>query len=180
MKTKSQILGVLLISAFCAPAFAGETAPGKPVAGERVLALQGAKKQVVRHSMIGIRDTLVFYTGPQAVLVLRIDNATPALKTCGTVYIFEPGTTAESLVKWVNNQHSDALFPDAPLPTLSHKLPEGSCTVTDRKVLGEAKNPNGNQLFTDYQVKISVKEHQVAGKFRLAAFESEGNVYLKK
>ena len=179
---KSKFLAVLLASTFCAPAFAEGPAPAAPAAGERVLALEGAKKEVVRHSMVGIRDTLVFYTlaGQQAVLELSIDNTSAAFKTSGTVYLFDPGTTEESLGKWINNQHSDGLFADAPTPTLSLKLPDGSCTVKDSKVVGEEKNPTSNDMFKDYQVKISVKAHHVEGKYRLAAFESEANVYLKK
>ena len=151
-------------------------------AGERVLTLDGTKKEVVRHSMTGIRDTLVFYTlaGQQAVLVLHIDNANAAFKASGTVHLFDPGTTEESLGKWINNQHSDGLFVDAPTPTSSLKLPNGSCTVSDSKVVGEQENPGGNEVFKDYQVKISVKAHRVEGKYQLAAFESEANVYLKK
>lgn len=132
--------------------------------------------------MVGIRDTLVFYTlaGQQAVLVLYVDNTSAAFKATGTVYLFDPGTTEESLGKWINNQHSDGLFADSPTPTLSHKLPDGNCTVTDNKVVGETKNSTNKDMFKDYQVKISVKEHHVEGKYRLAAFESEANVYLKK
>lgn len=159
-----------------------EESPVAPAAGERVLALEDAKKEVVRHSMIGIRDTLIFYTlaGQKAVVVLHIDNGSAAFKTSGTVFLFAPETTEEGLGKWVNNQHSDGLFVDAPEPVLSLKLPDGSCTVTDRKVVGEEKSPMGDEVFSDYQVKIAVKEHRVEGKYRLAAFVGEANVYLKK
>lgn len=153
-----------------------------PAGGERVLALEGAKKELVRHSMIGIRDTVIFYTlaAQKAVLVLGIDNGSAAFTASGTVFLFASETTEEGLGKWVNNQHSDGLFEDAPVPVLSLKLPDGSCTVTDRKLVGEEKNPTNDEVFSDYLVKVSVKEHRVEGKFRLAAFEDKANVYLKK
>jgi len=147
---------------------------------ERQLAFKEAKKQQVRHSILGPRDTLLFYTFAEksAVLVLRIGNTAAALPVTGTVHLFAPGTTAEDLGKWVNNQHSDGLFPDVPQPTLSSKLPDGTCTVTARELTGREKKPNGEDTFGDWKVKIAVKAHREAGKFHLPAFGDEANVFV--
>jgi len=168
-------LFLLLSSAVCLPVFAG------PPAAERKLAVADAKKIQIRHSMMGVRDTLLFYdfADQRAVLVLRIDNRNDTFPVSGTVYLFDPETTAENLERWINNQHSDGLFPDVPTPAVTSKLPAGICSVTSRKVLGDTKEGPDDTVFRDYQVTVSVKEHRVAGRFRLEAFTDDANVYLK-
>lgn len=148
---------------------------------ERELAFKDAEKKQVRHSMVGQRDTLLFYTFPaqSAVLVLNIGNKGAALPVSGTVHLFTPGTKVDALARWVNNQHSDGLFPDVPEPTLSSKLPEGTCAVTARELVGQEKSPVAEDIFADYKVKLAVKEHRVEGKYKLTAFGDEANVFVK-
>jgi hypothetical protein len=154
---------------------------GSLSAAEPELAFKDAKKELVRHSMIGMRDTLIFYTFAEkaAVLVLRIDNKSAPLPVSATVHLFAPGTTAEALGKWVNNQHSDGLFPEVPEPTASVKLPDGTCTVTAREPVGREKQALNEDVFADYKVKLTVKEHREPGKFHLPAFADEANVFVK-
>jgi hypothetical protein len=150
-------------------------------AAEPELAFKDAKKEQVRHSMMGMRDTLLFYTFAEksAVLVLNIGNKDAAMSVTGTVHLFAAGTTAEDLGKWINNQHSDGLFPDVPDPSLSSKLPDGTCTVTARELTGHEKQPDGKNSFGDWKIKLSIKEYRVEGKFHLPAFEDEANVFVK-
>ncbi len=154
---------------------------GSLTAAEPELVFKDAKKEQVRHSMMGMRDTLLFYTfaDKSAVLVLRIGNKDAAMPVTGTVHLFAPGTTAEDLGKWINNQHSDGLFIDPPEPTASIKLPDGTCTVTARELTGKEKQPNGEDTFGDYKVKLTVKEHREPGKFHLPACADEANVFVK-
>jgi hypothetical protein len=65
-----------------------------------------------------------------------------------------------------------------PEPILSQKLPEGICSVTERKALGEEKGPSGG-VFRDYEVKFEVKENIAEGQFRLAPFKGETKVSVK-
>lgn len=148
---------------------------------ERLLEKKNAERHEVRHSMIGPRDTLLFYTFPdqQAVLQLRIRNANDGFPVSGTVFLFDPATGAEDLAKWLNNQHSDGLFPEVPEPVATLALPDGSCRVTAKKLLGEQKQPPMNKRFQDYQVTLSVKAHRVEGKFNLKAFEDQSGVFLE-
>jgi len=150
-------------------------------AAEPELAFKDAQKEQVRHSMMGMRDTLLFYTFAEksAVLVLNIGNKDAAMSVTGTVHLFAAGTTVEDLGKWINNQHSDGLFPDVPKPSLSSKLPDGTCTVTARELTGHEKQPDGKNSFGDWKIKLSVKEQRVEGKFHLPAFEDEANVFVK-
>ena len=150
-------------------------------AAEPELAFKEAKKEQVRHSMMGMRDTLLFYTFAEksAVLVLNIGNKDAAMPVTGTVHLFAPGTTVKDLGKWVNNQHSDGLFPDVPKPSLSSKLPDGTCSVTARELTGQEKQLDGKNSYGDWKIKLSVKEQRVEGKFHLPAFEDEANVFVK-
>ena len=93
--------------------------------------------------------------------------------------LFDPAVTKEDLAKWVNNQHSDGLFPDVPEPVETINLPEGTCRVTAKKLLGEEKHPPMNEIFQDHQITISVKAYKVEGKFDLGAFEEQSRVFLK-
>lgn len=152
-----------------------------PAATETELSIKTAKKEQVRHSMMGPRNTLLFYTfsAQKTVLALQIDNKNSTLTVSGTLHIFDPAATEESISKWVNNQHSDGLFVDAATPAHSLKLPDGAFTITERKRVSREKQPPGNEILSDYQIKITAKEHRVEGKYRLPAFTDEANVFVK-
>ena len=114
-----------------------------PAAAELELAIKAAKKELIRHSMVGPRNTLVFYTfaAQKAVLVLQVEDRNSTLTVSGTLQIFDPKATEESLSKWVNNQHSDGLYVDPAIPAQSLKLPDGTFTVADRKRVGQENRP---------------------------------------
>ena len=154
---------------------------GHLLAAERPLVRKEAERQEVRHSMIGPRDTLLFYSFPaqQAVLMLHVGNADASFPVSGKVMLFDPATTKDDLAKWVNNQHSDGLFPDVPEPVDKIDLPEGTCQVTAKKLTSEEKHPPHNVIFRDYQITISVKACRVEDKFELGAFEDQSGVFLK-
>jgi hypothetical protein len=152
-----------------------------PVAADRILDGKKAQKLEIRHSMIGFRNTLLFYTfkDQQAVLTLSIGNTDETFPVKGKLHLFDPATTEEGLKKWVNNQHSDGLFPDIPTPIFTGKLPEGSCTVTSHKQTGTSKNPTSPATFKNYEVKLSVKEHAIDKKAKLSAFTDTAKVHVK-
>ncbi len=168
---------LLLMIAFASlPCLAGDNAPA-------VRELAGGKKQEVRHSMIGPRDTLLFYTFEkgQAVLQLQVAPKDGGFTVNGKVFLFDPSTNAEGLAKWVNNQHSDALFADAAKPVEITQLPADTCTVTRSKELGKAEQftPEGPRIFRDYEVSFSIKGVKVDGKFQLKTFEDKAKVFVK-
>lgn len=162
----------ILLATFVSFAVAAEPA--------RELSFATAKKDLVRHSMIGVRNTLVFYTFAEksTVLVLEIDNTSATQPITATLHLFPPDTSAADLAKWVNNQHSDGLFADAPSPSSTIKLPAGTCTITAREKIGQEKQPNREQLIDDWKVKFSVKKHAEEGKFLIPAAEDEAQVFL--
>ena len=129
-KTKVMIIVMVMMSGLMLTASAEDRSP-KP---DRV---------EIRHSMLGYRDTVVFYTFKEqrAVMVLNIGNSDETFPITASVYLFDKTTTEKGLKKWINNQHSDALFGDAPEPLATRKLPAGFCTVTSREQTGTSENP---------------------------------------
>jgi hypothetical protein len=48
--------------------------------------------------------------------VVHIDNKNEKFPVGGKVFEFAKGVTGDEMDKWVNNQHSDGLFPEVPEP----------------------------------------------------------------
>lgn len=142
-----------------------------------------AEKKEIRHSMMGFRSTLIFYTfkDERAILTLLIDNKDETFPVTGKVYIFEDGVTEEGLKKWINNQHSDGLFVDPAKPVHVIELPKEVCTVTAHEKTGESENPSpvAPGMVNNFDVKLSVKEHTEDGKFKLSAFTDTAQVHVK-
>ncbi|MBT7215969.1 MAG: hypothetical protein HN869_12265 [Verrucomicrobia bacterium] len=155
---------------------------GSILAKERQLEADTSKEVQVRHSMLGFRDTVLFYTFPDQQAVLRIDISSKdiTLPVTGIVYLFPNTTTDEGIKKWINNQHSDGLFPDIPSPDLIHKLPKGICKAVATKIIGEKKNSPNNQIFTDQEVMIAIKAHELQGQFKLAPFKDRSGIFIPK
>ena len=154
-----------------------------PVVDDRILDGKKAQKLEVRHSMIGFRNTLLFYTfkDQQAILTLTIGNTDETFPVKGKIHLFDDATTEEGLNKWINNQHSDGLFPEVPTPTFTGELPEGSCKVTSHKQTGTSENPSpvSPATFKNYEVKLSVKEQVFDTKAKLSAFTDTALVHVK-
>ena len=176
MNTRTFLL--LLATLLVTPVHAAQPVP------ERKLAREGATKLQVCDSMVGFRDTLLFYAfkGQQAVLTIQIGNSDTTFPARATLYLFAPDTSGEAIDKWINNQHSDGLFADAPEPVSEFKLPAGTSTVTDPKVLGEEKRQSieGEVFVHHNKVKLTVKPYRIDGSFQLEGFADEADIYIKK
>lgn len=151
-------------------------------AKERQLEADTTKELQIRHSMLGFRDTLLFYTFPdqQAVLRLHISSKDKTFPVTGILYLFPAKTTDEGIKKWLNNQHSDGLFPEIPSPDLIHELPKGICKAVATKIIGEKKNFPNHQIFTDQDVMIAVKAYELQDQFRLAPFKDQSGIFVPK
>ena len=140
---------------------------------------ESVQKQEVRHSMLGVRDTVVFYTFPeqQAVLRVRIGNADTTFPLEARLHAFAAATTAEGLKKWVNNQHSDALFADAPQPTATYKIPSTQLKIESHQRTGRSKLHNGE--FDDYKVKFRIGDFATKAGPKLKGFTGETLVHVQ-
>ena len=154
-----------------------------PVAADRILDGKKAEKLEVRHSMLGFRNTLLFYTfkDEKTIVTLSIGNTDETFPVKGKIHLFDVATTEEDLKKWINNQHSDGLFPEVPTPTFTGELPEGTCSVTSHKQTGTSENPSpiSPATFKNYEVKLSMKEHAIDKKVKLSAFTDTASAHVK-
>lgn len=153
-----------------------------PLQADRNLDGKKAEKLEIRHSMLGFRDTLLFYSFKDqgAILVVSIANKDETFPVSGKIYLFDKATTEEGLKKWVNNQHSDALFADAPEPIYTGELPKGSCKIASHKKTGTSQNPGPRPgKYDDFEVELSVAEHEVEGKYQLPAFTDTARVHVE-
>jgi hypothetical protein len=113
------------------------------------------KKLVVTQSQIGYRNTLVFYTfaDPKVILRVTIDNQNTDFPVAATLFTFAADVTDEGLAHWLNNQHSDGLYPDVPEPTAS-EVPAKSLKAVTHKRVGQDKKFNGT--FDKYMVEFQI------------------------
>lgn len=154
-------------------------APAKTAAASSPLDLsQATKKLEVRVSQIGYRDTLLFYTfEPQRIIVkLQIGNKDKKFPMSGTIYAFGADATLEGMEKWLNNQHSDALFPIVANPVASHPIPAEFATVTEHKFV--AQENLGLGAYDTYDVKFVLKDFAEKSGIKIKGFTSSTKVHI--
>lgn len=170
------LLSVLLTFSLAGLVRAGDKDDSSPTTLE---VTKATRKVEVRASQIGFRDTLLFYTftAQRAVLKLQIDNTDPSFPVAATVYIFGASVKEGDLEKWINNQHSDGLFPEVPEPVTTRKLPKNTCKVTSSKLIERSKQTFGE--YDDYAVMFVVKEYSDSQGLALKGFSDASKVYVK-
>jgi len=146
------------------------------------IADKSVKKTEVRHSMLGARDTVIFYQfgKQQAVLVVNLKhqvNQPNQFSVTAKVHIFANGVAGEALEKWVNNQHSDGLYPDVPRPAASYPIPEKFCQVVASKLLERIKAHNGEH--DDYSVQFKIGEVTEKDVFVLKSVTETSKAFVK-
>ncbi len=176
---KSKILSRSVLATFLlgvAPLYAAETTVDPKA--------QTTTKTQVTQSMIGYRDTLLFYTlaEQKAVLVIRIDNKSEKFPMTGKLHFFAKEVTAEVLANWINNQHSCGLFPDVPEPVATHNVPATSCSVVSNKI-AEAivveEGPPNSGKFNRYEVEFKIENVPVFGEIKIKDFTDTACVFVK-
>jgi hypothetical protein len=173
--TASRILSVSLTCLLVCLAGAEEK---KDKPGKILEVTKATPKLDVSMSQIGYRDTLLFYTFKEqsSILKLQIDNKDKTFPVVGTLYKFASGVQAEDLDKWLNNQHSDGLFVDVPMPVATQKLPGKTCRVTQPKLLDHTKQEFGE--YDNYSVTVEVKDYTDAAGVTLKGFTATTKVHV--
>jgi hypothetical protein len=155
-------------------------AADEPPKGAAPLDLSGKTVQrlEVSQSQIGFTSTKVFYTlgDRRVVVVIDIDNSKKGFPVSGKVCQFAKEVTPEGMAKWLNNQHSDGLFPDVPEPKVTVKLPADACRSLESKLLGQ-KTVN-DTTYNEYRVEIKLTETKVNDQLRLQEFKDSVKVYV--
>lgn len=178
---KSLALCVILASTSPIVAVSAEPAKGPTVLDVKQAE---ARKFEANQTQIGYSSTRVFYTlaAQKAVVMIHLDNKPAggkgaAFPATGTVYRFAPDVTPDGLAKWLNNQHSDGLFPEVPEPTATFKLPAGSCKTSSQKRVG--REDPGIGAYDKYAVEFQVSEVKIDAGLQLASFKDAANVFVK-
>lgn len=166
---------VLMCTAF---AFADEAAKDSVTLNVKD---DGVKKVEANQTQIGFASTRIFYTlGSQnAIVVMHIDNTNDKFPVAAKVYQFAKGVTADDLGKWVNNQHSDGLYPEVPEPTAVHEIKADAIKTVSSKRIGPAKGGPDNDSYDMYTVAIEAKTVEVKKNLQLGAFKDSATVYKK-
>lgn len=135
------------------------------------------KKTEITTSLIGPRDTLIFYhfENARAVLVVQIGNKDVTFPVSAKLHTFDQ--KSGDIGKWINNQYSDALFADAPEPVAIHKIPSLSCSSDAHEATGQSQEEGGK--FTRYSVTFSIKNVPELGGFKLKNLTDNARVFVK-
>ena len=141
------------------------------------------KKTEITSTMIGYRDTLLFYAfaEQQAVLVVRIDQSSKDFAIRATLHRFAKDIPAEGLAKWINNQHSDGLFPDVAEPVSRHDIPAATAVITSKHMIGvatESRNPLQTGWFQRYEVGFRFENVPPMDGIIIRNFSDTATVYL--
>ncbi|MFN8857669.1 MAG: hypothetical protein ACK50P_19025 [Planctomycetaceae bacterium] len=168
---KLSTVALILLATFAMIVTAGEPTP-LDLTGKKVQRLE------VSASLIGYTSTKVFYTlgDDRVVVAVQVENSKKGFPVTGTVYQFAKDVTLEDMGKWLNNQHSDALFPDVPEPKVMVRLPAESCRTLESKLLGQ-KRAN-ETTYDEYRVEVKLAEAKVNEQFRLKEFKDTVKVYV--
>ncbi len=151
------------------------------IARELDVADESVTKKEVRYSMVGPRDTLIFYTFPEqkVILLVKVGNKTKKFPVSATVHVFPKDTTAEGMGRWLNNQHSDGIFPEVPTPT-PYAVAAESCETLGHKVVSEVKGGQVKQdTYENCVVEFKIADVEEKGVFSLAGFTATTQVLVK-
>lgn len=140
----------------------------------------GVTKYEANQTQIGYSSTRIFYTlsGQHAIVVIHIDNKNTKFPVNAKVYQFAKGVTEEDLGKWVNNQHSDGLFPDIPEPVATHQVAADAFKTVSSKKIGQAKGGFQGETYDKYTVEFQAGKTEMTKKLKLAAFKDSATVYM--
>jgi len=132
----------------------------------------------VQQSQIGYRDTLIFYTFKKesTVLRLQIENKDQSFPMRATLFFFAENIDEDGIKKWINNQHSDGIFVDAPQPTGTHELPAANCKVSKHKYIDREMMGIGE--YDNYKVTFEIKSYDDKNGLTLKGFTGETKVHV--
>lgn len=138
-------------------------------------------KYEANQSQVGFTSTRIFYTlaSRNAIVVVHIDNSSSKFPVGAKVYQFAKEVAAEDLGKWVNNQHSDGLFPDVPNPIATHQLPAQSIKTVSSKRIGQVKGGFRGDLYDKYTVEFESSGADLTKTLKLGACKDSATAYIK-
>ncbi len=112
------------------------------------------------------------------VLKISIDNTSTDFEMDVTVAMFADDLPDEDLEKWINNQHSDGIYPDAPEPLATFDLPEQSHSVTSHTLIDQSAGQNGDE-YDNYALELYVDNVSEEDVFYLMSFVADAVVHVQ-
>ncbi len=123
----------------------------------------------------GPLQRLYYYDEAKLILKLKFLNNNKEMPLSAKLYRFSDDADAKSIEKWINNQHSDALFADAAAPVETKDVRD-EVSVLQRQKTGKASGRKG-EAYEAYEVSYNVSEI-VSGNFLINAFEDKVTVHV--
>ena len=96
-------------------------------------------------SMYAHGPTKKFYRVPDASSVVVVTTGVTEPDIVATIHIFPEATSPKAIDKWINNRHSDALYPDAAKPERAIDIPAERLRTTASEPLDHEVGPNGDE-----------------------------------
>lgn len=112
------------------------------------------------------------------VVIIRIDNQSTDFDTSIFVYLFRDDVEEGEIGNWINNQYSDALYPDVPEPASMYKLIEQSYAIASFKFLNHTVEEFGDE-YDNYAVQIRVDDVIEEGVYKLKGFLADATVHVQ-
>jgi len=126
------------------------------------------------------RSTLLFYHFEEdnAVLLIEFDNQTRDFDRTVSLHLFENSATSDSIAKWINNQHSDGIYADAPVPLATHNLPPDSVSIELSTLVEIIEGEQGDE-YEKTHIEFSVSNSSEPGSYVLGEFGGHSVVYFQ-
>jgi len=121
--------------------------------------------------------TKKFYTVADANAVVLVSTTDGTADAQAVVYLFAESATPESLKKWLNNQHSDALYVDAAEPVRMFAVPEKHFHAESGPPL-EHEVGRGGDEYDRVRVSFAVDGFS-DGDSRVEAFSSSLDAFVR-
>tara|TARA_B110000908_G_scaffold95791_1_gene113345 strand:+ start:356 stop:1414 length:1059 start_codon:yes stop_codon:yes gene_type:complete len=173
---KTLLLTTILASVSISVASAEDAKPSKILD----IKAKHCLKTVAAYSMMGPTSTGIYYTftDKKVVLLVTIDNKSKDFPVSAKIFTFADDATQKGLEGWVNNQHSDALFPDVPNALETHQIPAASCKVISKKLVETTEIRNTE--YENYSVEFQLKNVPIIDGIKLNDLSDVAGVNVKK
>ena len=122
--------------------------------------------------------TKIFYhfTENNVVLVIDLTSELSIIQANAVIHLFAVTESADSILKWINNQHSDGLFADAPVPLMSVTLPADDVTIDSASFTEHLTGGYGDE-YDVYDVVLHISDVAIQSSYLLREFSADTRVY---
>jgi hypothetical protein len=114
----------------------------------------------------------------KTVIKIQISNESDSFEASVVVYVFDRSLEREEIGKWLNNQYSDGIFSDAPIPIGTYKLSEDQYSINSYSLINHTVESYGDE-YDNYDIELYVGNVSEDGVYYLNSFISEVVVHVQ-